>query len=207
MARPSGTRNPGYVAKRRRLAKAAIEPLLAIEAPLSLRQAARAAGVSVPTMRHYFGDLDGVIEAAMALMREQGRPYELRLSGAEEPPGPLETSVRWLVRFVHNGWQIGVSRMHAAGIARGLETESRGRAYLDALLEPLLQAVEARLRIHIERGEMRPADPRQATLSLMAPLVLAWLHQDALGGATCRPLDRQSFADGHVAGWLRGYAA
>lgn len=207
MARPSGTRNPGYAEKRRRLAQAAIGPLLDLESPLSLRQVARAAGVSVPTMRHYFDDLDGVTEAAFELMREQGRPYEQRLSGELESPGPLESSVRWLVRFVHNGWRIGVARMHAAGIARGLESEPRGRAYVDGLLEPLLQAVEARLMIHRERGELHPVDLRQAALSLVAPLVLAWLHQDALGGVTCRPMDQDAFAEGHISGWLRGYAA
>lgn len=207
MARPSGTRNPGYVDKRRRLAEAAVGPLLDRATPLSLRQVARSAGVSVPTMRHYFDDLDGVTEAAFELMREQGRPYEQRLAGDLEEPGPLEASVRWLVRFVHDGWRVGVARMHAAGIARGLESERRGRAYLDALLEPLLQAVEARLTIHVDRGELRPVDVRQATLSLIAPLVLAWLHQDALGGAECRPLDREAFAVGHVDGWLRGHRA
>lgn len=207
MARPSGTRNPGYIDKRRRLARAAVQPLLDLDSPLSLRQTARAAGVSVPTMRHYFGDLDGVVQAAFEVMRDQGRPYEARLAGGAEAPGPLPASVRWMVRFVHEGWRVGVSRMHAAGIARGLETVPRGRAYLDSLLEPLLQAVEARLAIHRDRGELRPVDLRQAALSLIAPLVLAWLHQDALGGDACRPMDQEGFAEGHVTGWLRGYGA
>lgn len=207
MARPSGTRNPGYEAKRQRLARAAMAPLFDLDNPLSLRQAARSAGVSVPTMRHYFGDLDGVVAAAFELMAAQGEPYARRLAGEVDPPGPFEPSVRWMVRYIHDGWQAGVGRLNAAGIARGLESEPRGQAYLDAVLEPLLQAVERRLAVHIERGEMRRVDPRQAGLSLVAPLLLAWLHQDALGGAGCRPLDRDAFAEGHVAGWLRGYAA
>jgi len=207
MARPSGTRNPGYAEKRRRLAQAALGPLLDLDAPFSLRQVARSAGVSVPTMRHYFSDLDGVVEATFDLVRENGAPYAEVLAGARDVPGPLEASVRFIVAFVHEGWQAGVARLHAAGLARGLESRPRGRAYLDALLEPLLQAVEARLAIHIRRGELRGIDARQAGLSLVAPLVLAWLHQDALDGAACRPLDRDAFAEGHIVGWLRGYAA
>jgi len=205
MARPSGSRNPGYEQKKRRLAQAAMGPVLDLAEPLSLRGVARTAGVSVPTMRHYFGDLDGVIRATFDLMREQGRPYSRRLAGVAEPPGSLEASVRWVVRYVHNGWKIGVSRMHAAGLARGLCAPTAGQAYLDGLLEPMLQGVERRLSTHVERGEMRDVDVRQATLSLVAPLVLAWLHQDALGGGDCRPMDTDAFTQGHIAGWLAGY--
>jgi AcrR family transcriptional regulator len=225
MARPTGTRNPGYDDKRRSLARAAMEPIFDLGGlPLSLRQTARAAGVSVPTMRHYFGDLDGVIAAAFELIEEDGEVYRRRAAGQEvaqavgtadavrEGSEPIEldpfpVSVRWLVDYVRKGWGAGLDVLHAAGLARGLESRERGEAYVQSLLEPMLQAAEARLRLHIERGEMIAGDVRFAALSLMSPVLLALLHQEGLAGNRCRPMNITAFIEAHVAGFVRGYAA
>lgn len=206
MARPSGTRNPGYDDKRRALARAAMSPVLDLGGlPLSLRQTARAAGVSVPTMRHYFGDLDGVVSAVFELIEEDGEPYTDLASGRLGDIAPLERSVRWLLDYLRKGWDAGLADLHAAGLARGLESTDRGMAYVDGLLEPMLQAAEARLRVHAERGELIECDVRQAALSLLGPALWALLHQGLLGGAMCRPMDVDAFFDGHLDGFLRGY--
>lgn len=223
MARPTGTRNPGYDDKRRSLARAAMEPIFDLSGlPLSLRQTARAAGVSVPTMRHYFGDLDGVIAAAFELIEEDGEVYCRRAAGQEgartEAAGegregqPIEldafpVSVRWLVDYVRKGWGAGLDVLHAAGLARGLESRERGEAYVQGLLEPMLQAAEARLMLHIERGEMIATDVRFAAQSLMSPVLFALLHQEGLAGNRCRPMNIGAFIEAHVAGFVRGYAA
>lgn len=206
MARPVGTRNPGYEQKRRRLAEAAIEPILELDGlPLSLRQTARAAGVSVPTMRHYFGDLDGVIRAAFELMRERGEPYINQAAGQTETPAPLRESLRWVVSFLRYGWSQGLDRMHEAGLARGLSRPVRGHAYVDTLLEPMVQATEARLKLHQQRGELVECDLRQAALSLVSPVLVALLHQDGLDGAACRPLDLDAFVSAHLEFFVKAY--
>ena len=41
----------------------------------SMRELAGAANVSVPTLRHYFGDRDGVVVAAMGEWFRRGEPY------------------------------------------------------------------------------------------------------------------------------------
>lgn len=208
MARPIGTRNPGYEEKRRRLAEAAIQPILELDGlPLSLRQTARAAGVSVPTMRHYFGDLDGVIRAAFDLMREEGEPYINRAAGRAETPGPLRESIRWVVSFLRYGWSQGLNRMHGAGLARGLSRPIRGHAYVDTLLEPMVQATEARLKLHQQRGELVDCDVRQAALSLVSPILVALIHQEGLDGAACRPLDMDGFIESHLDFFFKAYAA
>lgn len=206
MARPSGTRNPGYDEKRRSLARAAMEPIFDLGGlPLSLRQTARAAGVSVPTMRHYFGDLDGVVAAVFELIEEDGEPYRRTAAAQDAEPAPFAESVRWLVDFVRKGWGAGLDTLHAGGIARGLESRERGESYVQGLLEPMLQAAEARLAIHQQRGEMVEVDLRFAALSLMSPVLLALLHQEGLAGSRCRPMNMTAFVDTHVAGFLRAY--
>lgn len=207
MARPSGTRNPGYDEKRRSLARAAMEPIFDLGGlPLSLRQTARAAGVSVPTMRHYFGDLDGVVAAVFELIEEDGERYRRRAAGESDDDAlPFAESVRWLVDFLRKGWNAGLDTLHAGGIARGLESRERGQSYVEGLLEPMLQAAESRLQHHQERGEMIECELRFAALSLMSPVLLALLHQQGLAGSRCRPMNITAFIEAHVEGFVRSY--
>ena len=63
---------------------------------------------------------------------------------------------------------------------------------------------------HAERGELPALSgerAREAALALVAPLLLALLHQDALDGRSVRPLDVERLARSHaelVLAGLRG---
>ena len=72
MGRPTGARSQDYEDKRQALAKAILVAL--IDDPLlSLRRMADAAGVSRPTVLHYFGSRDGAVHAAMEIAGDEGR--------------------------------------------------------------------------------------------------------------------------------------
>ena len=82
-----------------------------------------------------------------------------------------------------------------------------GPAYINEILEPTLKAVEARLARHRAEGELRSCDLRHAALALIAPPLLALLHQGELFGSLCRPLDINAFLKDHLDGFLRAYSA
>lgn len=206
MARPTGTRNPGYDARRAAMASAMVAALVDdAGAPSSLSALATAAGVSVPTLKHYFGDHDGAVRAALQAAEEAGAVYVARL----RDPGDaaLADSLAGLAAELVAGWPHGLGALFSGAFTQGLGHAARGPAVVDHLLEPTLQGLEARLAVHRDRGEL-PADVdlRAAGLAFLSPLLLALLHQHGLSGATCRPLDLHAFAREHTASWVRGWA-
>lgn len=207
MARPTGSRNANYEERRAELALAASRALIneAGEAA-SLAELARAAGVSVPTLKHYFEDHNGVFAAALAASREAGKAH---VEGMREPgPLALSDSMRQVAEQLQLGWRLGVGQIFAGAFTHGLGHEVRGPAAVDHVLEPTLQALEARLAVHQGRGELAPdADLRVAGLAFLSPLLLALLHQNELSGRRCRPLSMPDFSEAHLQGWLRGWGA
>lgn len=168
-----------------------------------MRELARAAGVSVATMRHYFGDREGVVIAAMEHGRALGQPHMLSLM--LPPEGAMRTVIPQSMQRLVMGIRFGVGRVHSVGLAHGLENSRLGPAYVQEVLEPTLQSFEAHLAHFAARGEMVPCALRVAALTLVSPVLLAMLHQGPLGGSGCRPLDIDSFVHEHVARWLSAY--
>jgi AcrR family transcriptional regulator len=170
----------------------------------SLRELATAANTSVATLKHYFGDRDGLMRAVMESHHVDSAPYLAMAST------PIEGDVRasllsYLDRLQQAWFKYGVGALQASALASGLSTRSVGPAYVNSVLEPLLMTIEARLRRHLELEELTPLDPRHAALQFLAPVVLALLHQDSLSGKSCRPLDLDRFFADHVEAFLRAY--
>jgi AcrR family transcriptional regulator len=206
MARPTGARNTDHDETRARLAAAAFARLSAADgARVSLREIAASAGVSVATIRHYFGDREGVIAAALDHARGLGAPYLLMMT--QPPETPLRESVLATMRLLAFGWPLGLEKCHVVGLTQGLDDPRLGPAYVSRVLEPTTQAFESRLAHFAARGELRPCSLRVAALALVAPVLLALLHQGPLGGASCRPLDVDAFLVEHVARWADAYGA
>ncbi|MBL8677721.1 MAG: TetR/AcrR family transcriptional regulator [Myxococcales bacterium] len=206
MARPTGALNQDHAETRERLASAAFERLCAPDGiRVSFRELAQSAGVSVPTLKHYFEDREGVIAAALEHARKLGAPYLLMMT--RPPDGPLRESVLGTMRFLAMGWPMGLDKCHAMGLAQGLEEPRLGPAYINEVLEPTTQAFEARLAHFAARGELKDCSLRVAALALVAPVLVALLHQGSLGGRACRPLDIDAFLVEHVERWADAYGA
>lgn len=205
MGRPAGRRNDDHATKRRELVERTRDVVLARGAGLSLRELAESVGTSVSTLRHYFGDRDTLLVEVAGRIELDAAPYVAR---AQELTGlPLEAE---LVRFLDGivlAWRhFGVDRVHAATLAEGIAGLDRGRAYVQHVLEPSIQATEGLLRRLVDRGDLPEQDLRVGALGLLGPVLLALLHQDTLGGVACRPLDVPAYVRVHVRGWLAGHA-
>jgi AcrR family transcriptional regulator len=207
MARTAGARNAQFEERRNALITKARSRLSmqGAEAP-SFRELALAAGVSVATMRHYFGTRDGLIQAIFAQSLESGRRH---LSSARAPqPAAIdfESGLKSFLQRVVIGWTEGqVGALHRIGLAEGLRSPATALAYLADILEPTLQALEQRLRVDAERGVIVECDTRHAALMLLSPILLALLHQHDLGGTRCRPLAIPALIDEHVRVFARAY--
>jgi AcrR family transcriptional regulator len=203
MARTRGAKSAEYGAKRAALLHAFRNRLVARDRPPpSLRELAAAAGVTIPTVRHYFGKRADLVAALLADLHRAGAGY---LDLARQADLPFAASMALLARFVAAGLEAGLSEIHALGLREGLRHSRLGPAYLDDVLEPTLQAIEVRLQRHQDRKEMRPVDVRVAAVGFLAPLIVGHIHQHELGGRDRRPLDLNAFVDAHVDAFLRAY--
>lgn len=171
----------------------------------SLRELAAVAGVSAPTLRHYFVDREGAISAVLERIGERGAPF---IDFVSAPQGDFESSVRAYVALSHAGMQHGgFAHAHAVGIVEGAGHPLLGKAYLTRLLEPSLQALERRFEAHVAAGDMRACDLRIAAFHLFAPILTVMLHQNLLGGDALRPLDLASFLDVTAESFVAAYRA
>jgi AcrR family transcriptional regulator len=210
MGRPAGARNRDFEATRMALAGRLLPVVMRRGARASLLELSRAARVSLPTMRHYFGDRSGALAAAMRAATAQGAPYLARLAH----PGRLglRRSLDAVARDLAAAWlRAPVGRLFTLGLAAGAYDEAAGPGYLDGILEPTVQALEARLRVHAGRGQLSAdgADElaiRTAALAFLSPLLVALIHQVGLAGTRCRPLPLDAFAALHLARFCAAWA-
>lgn len=206
MSRPIGRRNADYEQERQHLVERLRPALLQPGgAELSFREMAAAAAVSPATLRHYFGSREQLLAEFMIELRRLGLPH--LLAAATQPIEGVRESLDWLLRQIVKGWRFGVGSIHTLGLTAGLGHDKLGPAYINEVLEPTLQAAEARIARHVSTGELEPCDLRHAALELLSPLVLGLLHQENLHGAGCRPLDLEAFLVDHLDRFLRAHGA
>ena len=195
MPRTTGARNRDYEETRHRLAMSVAEHLRTADGtPATFKQLAEGAGVSQATLKYYFGDRDGAVDAALEAVAAAGAPHLAAITVVPADLG-LRESLLTVARDFVGAWRsAGVGRLFANGVAEGLTHPGHGPAAVTTVIEPLVQATEARLAVHVERGEL-PADLplREAALAFLGPLLVALLHQDPLFGDRCRPLDLDDY--------------
>jgi AcrR family transcriptional regulator len=208
MTRTAGARNADFEQRRAALIAKARERLsLQAGEPPSFREIALAAGVSVTTLRHYFGTREGLIQAVFEHYLQAGQRYlQSTRAAAESADVDLEASLKGFLNRLVQGWSGGhVGSLHRIGLAEGLRNPATALSYLMDVLEPTLQALEQRLKGYSEAGVIVECDTRHAALMLVSPLLLALLHQVDLGGTRCRPLALPALIDEHVKVFVRAY--
>lgn len=210
MGRSTGSKNTSYEEKRTALARAVMPRLLADGGATSFNELAAAAGVSVPTLRHYFESRSGLIAAALRCQREVAKEHIDSIAHPGDLPLPASLT-QFSLELIHVWRPFGVGRIFVVGLAVGAYDKEAGPGYLDGVLEPTLQAFEKRLKVHAQRGEIDISEDnvegiRAASLAFLSPILLSLIHQDALFGASCRPLDMEEFAKSHIKMFLRSYA-
>lgn len=206
MSRTKGARNADYEARRVELLARMSARFMRrdLERP-SLRQLAAAAEVTVPTLRHYFGSRAEVVAALLEDFRRRGAA---RLQVAAQPAGGFPESVEEFTSSFLRGLRSGHARlgdMFAVSLAEGLLDPEVSPLSLQHIIDPTIDSLEARLRRHQAKGEMRAADPRAAALVLISPLLMAVLHQDQMGGSQSYPLDLESYGREVAAAFVRAY--
>jgi AcrR family transcriptional regulator len=160
-------------------------------APVSLRQFAIRAGVSEPTLRHYFNDRRGVVTAIIALFAEGARDW---LARCAQPQASLEAAVSGYGDMALEGADTDLfAQAHAFALVESIHDPLVARAYLDTIIEPSLKAIEARLAPSLDPDGTHCDSVRHAALALYAPVLIAVLHQRLLKGDEARPLDMGAF--------------
>lgn len=170
----------------------------------SWRDLAAACQVSVSTMNHYFSGRGELVAAIIKHAEAEGAPY---IAMASRPSGAFDASIAQLVSMLSQGFEHGVLSLQIIGLGEGFADRQIGHAYLGHHLEPILSAIAARLEAHMEMGDMRRTSARFAAIELLSPMLVAHLHQTALGGSETTPLSLQNFALHHAEAFVRSHAA
>jgi AcrR family transcriptional regulator len=211
MSRPVGRKNSDHAIEKDAIVVRVRDRLLQADgAGVSMRELARAAQVSPATLHHYFPTRDALLVEVLAREHASALPYLHHI--ATGPLSPLSSSLGEVIRFIVAGLvDSGLAGLHALGLQVGLRG-ALGPAYLSSVLEPSLQALEARLERHVAHGDIDaqifhdPRGLRVAALQLLAPVLLAVLHQYELGGERCRALViDDTLIDLHVAAFVRAW--
>ena len=199
MARTPGARNHDFDKKRRALLETLAD--FALDSELhrpSLRQFALAAEITEPTLRHYFTNRQGLVIAVLETLGQ--RSMVVWASIAAPAPGPAEALREYFRASLASMRENRFVRAHAFGLVEGAACREAGRAYLDHLLEPALDAVSRKLSA-TPGCPREPAALRAAALATLSPLLVMSLHQDLLGGEAAAPLDSTQIIS-HLEAWL-----
>lgn len=207
MSRPKGHRDAAYETKRRELLRRmSVRMMRRDGGSLSLRDLSSAAGVAIPTLRHYFGARHNVVDAIFEECLRLGRQG---LDAQKASDKDFETSIKdyltALVRALNAAHEVRLGDLFAVSLAEGLLDPRVSGSTLRHIIDPTVDALEARLRVHMTRGEMVETDAHAAALMLISPILIACLHQDQLNGSVIRPLDLTRLADDLGSAFVRAY--
>lgn len=174
---------------------------------MSLRELSAAAGVGTPTLKHYFGARQDIVDA---IFEESLRLGRQGLDAQSRSDKPFASSVHdyasALVFALDNERDPRLGDLFAVSLAEGLLDARISTSTIKHIVDPTLEALVERLTLHMQRGEMIQTDARAAALMLLSPILLACLHQNQLHGAQDRPIGLEALAETVGAAFVRAFA-
>lgn len=205
MARTKGARNANYEERRRDLARRALEAFIDDNGtPRSFRAIARALETDPSTLRHYFGDADGLFRATFETLYEDARAFADDVRALlDQPP---EVALLGAAQSLVEGWRIGVGHICHVAMVAGLASPVRGPIAVDTFFEPIYRLTEELVSAYADRGALIVDDPREVSWTLISPVLMALVHQDSLGGGAQHPMDIDAFCERHVRRVVGGIA-
>jgi AcrR family transcriptional regulator len=203
MPRPRGRRNNDFEISRQELLAKILRwaRLRQSGTRFSFLELARAAGVSVPTLRHYFRTRQALLGELITSLS----PYK-HVTGTPLPVGGAFDQVGWLLGELVAEWRGGYGEAYALGSRLALLEPSLGSTFVAAVVDPLLSRAERVIGSLMERGDLARGDERGATMALLAPILLELSFHDARGGVTPDDRDIDAMCTDHVQRFLRAYA-
>ncbi len=176
-----GTKHEGHDEKRRLILRCMVATVFAAPANQpSFRQFAAAAGVSEPTLRHYFKDRDGCVAAILEYFGVNGQSVWRKLSEAASSPGDAVSETFGISR---TGMMTGgFIQAHTFGVVESAGNPRLADVYRRKLLDPAVQAIAD--KILATPGMTN--DPREASAvawAIFSPLLVLGLRRHFLSDA------------------------
>jgi AcrR family transcriptional regulator len=203
MPRPPGRRNNDFDSSRQELLAKILRWARLRQSGMrfSFLELARAAGVSVPTLRHYFRSRAGLLRELIASLS----PYQYA-TGSLVPVGPAADQVAWLLGELVAEWRGGYGEAYALGSRLALLEPGLGPTFVSAVIDPLLGRAEEVIGSLMNRSDLARGDERGAAMALLAPILLELSFHEAGGGVTHDDRDIDAMCTEHVQRFLRAYA-
>lgn len=179
MGRAPGVRNERYAEKRQELLDAVTDYVLRDDVMTpSLRQIAIAAGVSDPTVKHYFGDRTALVRDVLANVGARSEPLREEIRKGKPSIGEaIEDYLQLMATVPQNSM---IVRANLFALRESLIEPSIFKTYIDLVVEPNIGALAERL-MSSSGGPGNYANARAAAGMITSNLSMISLRHIMLG--------------------------